>query len=46
MKKAIEVLGQDWVKELLAQPLLARLGTADPQKIELIKIGYDEASFV
>jgi len=31
MKKKNEVLGQDWVKALLAQPLLARLGTADPK---------------
>lgn len=34
MKKSNEVLGQDWVKELLAQPLLARLGTADPQNAQ------------
>ena len=31
MKKTSETLHQDWVKELLAQPLLARLGTADPK---------------
>jgi nitroimidazol reductase NimA-like FMN-containing flavoprotein (pyridoxamine 5'-phosphate oxidase superfamily) len=31
MNKTIETLQQDWVKDLLAQPLLARLGTADPQ---------------
>jgi nitroimidazol reductase NimA-like FMN-containing flavoprotein (pyridoxamine 5'-phosphate oxidase superfamily) len=31
MKKAIDVLGQDWVVELLAQPVLARLGTANPK---------------
>lgn len=31
MTEINEVLGQDWVKELLARPLLARLGTANPR---------------
>ena len=30
MNKTDEVLKQEWVKELLAEPLLARLGTANP----------------
>jgi nitroimidazol reductase NimA-like FMN-containing flavoprotein (pyridoxamine 5'-phosphate oxidase superfamily) len=31
MNNTRKTLDQDWVKDLLAQPLLARLGTADPQ---------------
>jgi len=31
MKNPEEVLAQDWVQELLSQPLLARLGTANPK---------------
>ncbi len=33
-KKTDEVLGQDWVKEFLARPLLARLGTANPKNAQ------------
>lgn len=32
--KTAEVLGQDWVKELLSQPVLARLGTANPKNTQ------------
>jgi general stress protein 26 len=31
MKNNEEVLSQEWVQELLAEPLLARLGTAKPE---------------
>lgn len=30
MENTIEVLAQEWVKDLLEEPLLARLGTANP----------------
>ncbi|MBN2258205.1 MAG: pyridoxamine 5'-phosphate oxidase family protein [Anaerolineaceae bacterium] len=32
MHRTDAVLTQDWVKEFLARPLLARLGTADPKR--------------
>jgi PPOX class probable F420-dependent enzyme len=34
MNKTDETLGQEWVKDLLAQPLLARLGTANPKNAQ------------
>jgi nitroimidazol reductase NimA-like FMN-containing flavoprotein (pyridoxamine 5'-phosphate oxidase superfamily) len=33
-KKTDEVLGQEWVKEFLARPLIARLGTANPKNVQ------------
>ena len=31
MENKEEIFAQDWVKKLLAEPLLARLGTANPE---------------